>query len=461
MTERTLLLRHAAVVATMDDARTEIPDGAVLVRGDAIAAVGPTALLPSDADEVIDLAGHALLPGLVNTHHHLYQSLTRAVPAAQDASLFDWLSTLYPMWARLDPDMLHVSTLTGMAELLRSGCTTTSDHLYLFPNGGRLDDTIAAAGEIGMRFTACRGAMSVGRSAGGLPPDSLVEREDAILADMARVVAAFHDPRPRAMVQVALAPCSPFSVSAELMRETAALARSLGVRMHTHLAENDDDVAYSRERFGRTPAEYADALGWTGADVWHAHCVKLDAPGIARFAATGTGVAHCPCSNQRLGSGIAPVRAMLDAGVRVGLGVDGSASNDGADVLGEARAAMLLQRVAHGPAALSAREALALATRGGAAVLGRADIGVLAPGMAADLAAFDLDRPAYAGAAEHDPLAALVFCAPQPAALTIVGGRVVVRDGKLVTVDERAVLARHRAFARALGAPDAGPGRRA
>ncbi len=461
MSERTLLLRHATVVATMDDARTEIPDGAVLVRGDVIAAVGPTATLPAAADEVVDLTGHALLPGFVNTHHHLYQSLTRAVPAAQDASLFDWLSTLYPMWARLTPDMLHVSTLTGMAELLRSGCTTTSDHLYLFPNGSRLDDTIAAAGEIGMRFTACRGAMSVGRSAGGLPPDSLVEREDAILADMARVVAAFHDPRPRAMVQVALAPCSPFSVSAALMRETAALARTLGVRLHTHLAENDDDVAYSRERFGRTPAEYAEALGWTGADVWHAHCVKLDPAGVARFAATGTGVAHCPCSNQRLGSGIAPVRAMLDAGVRVGLGVDGSASNDGADVLGEARAAMLLQRVAHGPSALSAREALALATRGGAAVLGRADIGVLAPGMAADLAAFDLDRPAYAGAAEHDPLAALVFCAPQPAALTIVGGRVVVRDGRLATVDEHAVLARHRAFARALGAPDAGPGRRA
>jgi len=450
MRERTLLLRHATVVATMDDARREIAEGAVLVRGHVVEAVGPSAMLPDAADEVIDCRNHVVLPGLVNTHHHLYQTLTRALPAAQDAQLFGWLQTLYPVWGRMTPEMLHVSALTGLAELVLSGCTTTSDHLYLFPNGGRLDDAIGAAQAIGVRFHACRGSMSVGESAGGLPPDALVEREAAILADCERVIDAFHDPRPHAMLRVALAPCSPFSVSRDLMRESAALARARGVRLHTHLAENDDDVRYSRARFGVTPAEYADALGWTGPDVWHAHCVKLDAPGIARFAATGTGVAHCPSSNMRLGSGIAPVRAMLDAGVRVGLGVDGSASNDASHLLAETRQALLLQRTGRGPAALSAREALALATRGGAAVLGREDIGQIMPGMAADLVAFDLDAPAYAGAAEHDPVAALVFCAPQPVALSVIHGRVVVRDGRLATVDLRPILERHRAFARQL-----------
>ncbi len=450
MRERTLLLRHAAVVATMDDAGREIRDGAVLVRGHAIEAVGPSATLPDTADEVIDCRHHVVMPGLVNTHHHLYQTLTRALPAAQDADLFGWLGVLYPVWGRMTPEMLHVSALTGLAELVLSGCTTTSDHLYLFPNGSRLDDTIGAARAIGVRFHACRGSMSVGESAGGLPPDALVEREDAILADCERVIDAFHDPRPHAMLRVALAPCSPFSVSRDLMRESATLARARGVRLHTHLAENDDDVRYSRERFGATPAEYADALGWTGPDVWHAHCVKLDLPGIVRFAATGTGVAHCPSSNMRLGSGIAPVRAMLDAGVRVGLGVDGSASNDASHLLAETRQAMLLQRTGRGTAALSAREALAIATRGGAAVLGRDDIGQIAPGMAADLVAFDLDAPAYAGAAEHDPVAALVFCAPQTVALSVIQGRVVVRDGRLVTVDLQPLLERHRALAREL-----------
>jgi cytosine/adenosine deaminase-related metal-dependent hydrolase len=450
MPERTLLLRHATVVATMDDAGREIADGAVFIRGHVIAAVGPGAELPATADEVIDCGGHALLPGFVNTHHHLFQTLTRALPAAQDGDLFAWLTALYPVWSRLTPDMLHVSAQVGLAELALSGCTTTSDHLYLYPNGGRLDDTIRAATEIGMRFHACRGSMSVGASAGGLPPDALVEREDAILADSQRVVEAFHDPREHALLRVALAPCSPFSVSRDLMRESAALARSLGVGLHTHLAENDGDVAYTRERHGCTPAEYADALGWTGPDVWHAHCVKLDAPGIARFAATGTGVAHCPTSNMRLGSGVAPLRALLAARVRTGLGVDGSASNDGSHMLAEARQAMLLQRVAAGPGALSARAALRLATRGGAAVLGRADIGQLAPGMSADVVAFDLDAPAYAGAAEHDPVAALVFCAPQPAALAVINGRVVVRAGRVQTLDMPAVLARHRAFARTL-----------
>jgi len=450
MSARTLLLRHATVVATMDDARREIPDGAIFVRGNVIEHVGPSSDLPDTADEVVDLAGHVVLPGLVNTHHHLFQTLTRAVPAAQDADLFTWLAALYPRWSQLTPDMLHVSALTGLAEVMLSGCTTSSDHLYLYPNGSRLDDTIAAAQAIGIRFHACRGAMSVGVSQGGLPPDALVEREDAVLADMERVIATFHDARPLAMTRVALAPCSPFSVSPALMRESATLGRIHGVGLHTHLAENDSDVAYSRERFGCTPAQYAEAHGWVGSDVWHAHCVKLDAPGIRLFGSTGTGVAHCPSSNMRLGSGIAPVRALLDAGVDVGLGVDGSASNDGAHLLAEARQALLLQRVAGGAGALSAREALAIATRGGARVLGRTDIGQLAPGMAADVIAIDLGAVGYAGGAEHDPVAAVVLCAPAQVAWSVIDGRIVVRDGRLATIDLPRVLERHRRAARLL-----------
>ncbi len=453
MATRTLLVR-AGTVATMDDAGTEIADGGVFVRGRAIEVVGKRADLPSSADEVIDLPRHVLLPGLVNTHHHLFQTLTRALPAAQDASLFDWLSTLYPVWSRLTPPMIRTSAAMGFAELLFSGCTTTSDHLYLYPNGSRLDDTIEAAAAIGIRFHACRGSMSVGQSAGGLPPDALVEDEAAILADCERVIDAFHDPRPLAMTRIALAPCSPFSVSRGLMRETADLARERGVRLHTHLAENDSDVAYSRERFGCTPAEYAESLGWVGADVWHAHCVKLDAAGIVRFASTGTGVAHCPTSNMRLASGIAPVRAMLDAGARVGLGVDGSASNDSGHLLAEARQALLLQRVGYGAQALSARDALRLATRGGAAVLGRDDIGRLEAGCAADLVAFDLGSPAHAGAAEHDAVAALVFCASVPASLVVIDGRTVVRDGELATLALAPLQQAHRSFARRLARGD-------
>ena len=448
MSDRTLLLRHATLVATMNDADTEIADGAILIRGNVIVAVGPTATLPATADEVIDVSDHVVLPGLVNTHHHLFQTLTRAVPAAQDADLFAWLRTLYPIWCRMTPEMLHASARTGMAELMLTGCTTSSDHLYLYPNGGRLDDTIEAARELGIRFHACRGSMSVGESAGGLPPDALVEREDAILADSRRLIETYHASARFSMLRIAVAPCSPFSVSRDLMRESAHLAASYGVRLHTHLAENDDDVAYSRERFGMTPAEYADSLGWTGPHAWHAHCVKLDPGGIALFARSGTGVAHCPTSNMRLASGIAPVRAMGRAGVRVGLGVDGSASNDGSHLLAEARQALLLQRVASGPAAMSAREALALATRGGAAVLGRDDIGVLAPGMAADVAAFDLNTLDFAGGADHDPLAALVFCTPQRVALSVIDGKVVVRDGRLTTADVRDIVARQRALAR-------------
>ena len=314
----TLLLHDAALVATMDDAHREIRDGSVLIRDGEIVAVGPSAAMPATGDEVIDCRGKVVIPGLVNTHHHFFQTLTRAVPAAQDADLFGWLRTLYPMWQRLTPEMLRVSATTALVELALSGCTTTSDHLYLYPNGGRIDDTIEAARDVGMRFHACRGAMTVGESQGGLPPDSLVEREDDALRDMRRVVEAFHDPARFAMLRVACAPCSPFTVSPAFMREAAALARAYGVGMHTHLAENDDDVAYTRERFGCTPAQYAHDAGWTGDAVWHAHCVKLDEDGIRLFGETGTGVAHCPTSNMRLASGIAPVRKMRDAGVNVG-----------------------------------------------------------------------------------------------------------------------------------------------
>ncbi|WP_137177441.1 8-oxoguanine deaminase [Roseomonas sp. AR75] len=444
-----LLLRNAEVVLTMDDARRELRGGWVHVLGDAIAALGDAATPPPKAAKVIDLAGHVLMPGLVNTHHHMFQSLTRALPAAQDAELFDWLSALYPVWSRLTPDALRIAATTAMAELVLSGCTTASDHHYIFPNGCRLDDTIEAAAAIGLRFHATRGAMSLGQSQGGLPPDAVVEDEQEILRDMERVVGRFHDPAPRSMLRIGIAPCSPFSVTKELMRDAAAFARARGLRLHTHLAENDKDIDFTRERFRCTPAEYAEELGWVGPDVWHAHCVKLDAPGIALFARTGTGVAHCPCSNMRLASGIAPIPAMRAAGVKVGLGVDGSASNDAGHLLGEARQAMLLARVGHGPAAMTARQALEIATLGGASVLGRDDIGALAPGMAADLVAFDLGTLDHAGA-HHDPVAALVFCTPTRAALSVINGRIVLREGRLVTLDERAHAAAHRDAARRL-----------
>jgi len=449
----TLLIRHATLLVTMDERRREIEDGALFARDGVIEAVGLTAELPADADEVVDARDQLVIPGLVNTHHHMYQSLTRVIRPAQDAELFGWLRTLYPIWANLTPEMVRVSTQTAMAELLLSGCTTSSDHLYIYPNGVRLDDSIEAATEIGMRFHAARGAMSVGQSAGGLPPDSVVEREETILADSQRLIERWHDPGRFAMQRVVLAPCSPFSVSRELMRDAALLAREQGVSLHTHLAENDNDIAYTREKFGCTPAEYAHDLGWVGHDVWHAHCVKLDEPGIGLFARTRTGVAHCPCSNMRLASGIAPIRAMRDAGVPVGLGVDGSASNDGGHLLAEARMALLLQRVAHGPVkgpgAMSAREALEIATRGGALVLNRDDIGQLAPGMAADIATIPLATIGLAGAL-HDPLAAVLFCHVPKVRHTIVGGRFVVRDGELATLELPRLVEHHNRLAREL-----------
>ncbi len=452
----TLLIHNADCVATFDDARRELRGASVLVDGHRIAAVGPAADLPAEADEVIDARGHLVMPGMVNTHHHMTQSLTRAIPATQDAELFGWLRGLYPIWAGLTPEMVQVSTQVAMAELLLSGCTTSSDHLYIYPNGINLEDSIEAAQRIGMRFTASRGSMSLGESQGGLPPDRVVEKEDAILAETQRLIERWHDRAHGAMVNVAVAPCSPFSVSRDLMRESARLARAYGVRLHTHLAENDHDIAYTREKFDCTPAEYAQDLGWLGDDVWHAHCVKLDAPGIGLFARTRTGVAHCPCSNMRLASGIAPLRQMLDAGVPVGLGVDGSASNDGAHLVGEARQALLLARVRrsldsfgcdHGPAEMTARNVLEVATRGGAQVLGRSDIGHLAPGMCADLALFDLRTLAFAGGAVHDPVASLLLCASPQAAYTVVNGRVVVREGRLATVELEPLVERHNRLA--------------
>ena len=440
-----ILIRNAEAVVTMDAARTEIGGGDVLIRGGVIGAVGQGL---TTAGEVIEAQGCIVTPGLVNTHHHLYQTLTRAVPGGQDALLFGWLKTLYPIWARFGPEEMRVSALAGLAELALTGCTLTSDHLYLYPNGARLEDTIDAAREIGLRFHPTRGAMSIGESAGGLPPDALVEDEAAILKDMERVVDAFHDPAEGAMVRVGLAPCSPFSVSRDLMREAALLARDKGVMLHTHLAENDEDIAYSLAQFGCRPGQYAEELGWTGADVWHAHCVKLDAGEIGLFARSRTGVAHCPCSNCRLGSGIAPVRAMRDAGVKVGLGVDGSASNDAGNLAAEARQAMLLQRVANGADAMSAREALEVATLGGAEVLGRSDCGSLEPGKRADIAIWDMSGIEAAGA--WDPVAALMLCGPTKVRDLFVEGRQVVRDGHVTTLDLPRVIEDQNRLARRL-----------
>ena len=443
---KTLLIKNARVVVTMDEQRREIDNGAIYVRGNVIEQVGPTSELPQSADEVIDATGHAVIPGLVNTHHHMYQSLTRVIPTAQNGELFNWLTNLYPIWANLDSGMVHVSTLTAMSELILSGCTTSSDHLYIYPNDCRLDDSIEAAAKIGMRFHAARGSMSVGQSKGGLPPDCVVEDEKAILRDTQRLIETYHDDERHAMQRIVVAPCSPFSVSRDLMKEAAALARSHGVSLHTHLAENVNDIAYSREKFNMTPAEYAEDCGWVGHDVWHAHCVQLDDNGVYMFARTGTGVAHCPCSNMRLASGIAPIRKMVDAGVPVGLGVDGSASNDGAHMLGEVRQAMLLQRVGFGPDAMTARQALELATLGGAKVLNRDDIGALKPGMSADIVMFKLDQIGFAGAL-HDPVAALVFCTPANVNYSIINGKVVVKDGILQTIDLPLVIERHNQLA--------------
>ena len=455
-----LLVKHASILVTMDDHRREIPDGGLFIRDGFIEQVGQTQDLPGDADEILDLSGHILLPGLINTHHHFYQTLTRAVPAAQDANLFNWLKTLYPIWGRMIPDDIRISTRTALAELALSGCTAASDHLYIFPNGARLDDEIQAASEVGLRLHASRGSMSLGQSQGGLPPDAVVEDEQRILRDSQRLIEQYHDPKPGSMVQIVLAPCSPFSVTPQLMRLSAELARQYGVHLHTHLAETQDEEAFCIQKFGYRPVAYMDTLNWVGEDVWFAHSVYVNQDEIAQYAETGCGVAHCPTSNMRLASGIMPLVEMLQAGVKVGLGVDGSASNDGSHLLGEARQALLASRVRAGllgaslsgegvPPLLTARQALEVATRGSAAVLGRRDIGSLEPGKCADFFAVNLHQLDYAGAL-HDPVAAVIFCAPVRADYTVVGGKFVVKAGQLITLDLPRQVEQHNRAARRL-----------
>lgn len=449
----TLLIKNAQVVVTMDDHRREIRDGGLFIKDGFIERVGKTDQLPGKADQVLDLTGHIILPGLVNTHHHFYQTLTRVVPEAQDANLFHWLKTLYPIWARMKPEDIQISTKTALAELALSGCTTASDHLYLFPNGSRLDDEIEAALEVGLRLHASRGSMSLGESKGGLPPDSVVEEESQILKDSQRLIESYHDSSPGSFTQIVLAPCSPFSVTGDLMRESAELARQYGVQLHTHLAETEDEVDFTIQTFGKRPVAYMEEVDWIGSDVWFAHSVYVNEEEIGVYADHHCGIAHCPSSNMRLASGAAPILEMVAAGVDVGLGVDGSASNDGSHMVGEARQAMLLARLRAGMEGasrsgddnnpiMSARQALELATRGGAAVLGRTDIGSLEPGKAGDFTAINLKRIDYTGAL-HDPVAAVVFCAPVKVDYTIVGGKPVVMEGKLTTVELPALIEKH------------------
>lgn len=453
----TLLVRHAAILVTMDQARREIHDGGLFIRNGFIEQVAPTDELPPTADEILDLSDHLLLPGLINTHHHFYQTLTRVVPAAQNGNLFQWLKTLYPIWGRMTPQHIFISTQTALAELALSGCTTASDHLYIYPNGARLDDEIEAARLVGLRLQASRGSMSLGESKGGLPPDHVVESEDFILRDSQRLIESYHDHRPGAWTQIVLAPCSPFSVTADLMRESAALARQYGVHLHTHLAETQDEEVFCQQQVGYRPVAYMEQLGWIGSDVWFAHSVHVNDDEMQLYARTGCGVAHCPTSNMRLASGIAPVMRMRFLGVKVGLGVDGSASNDGSHMLEEVRQAMLVARLQAGlsgaslsgenaPALMTARQALEIATRGGAAVLGRTDIGSLEVGKCADFCAIRLDRLGYAGAL-HDPVAAVVFCAPVQVDYTVVGGKFIVKEGHLETVDLPRLIEQHNRLA--------------
>ncbi|WP_338768792.1 8-oxoguanine deaminase [Nocardia vulneris] len=426
-------------VATVDSAGTEYRHGHVVLRGNRIAAVGPGAAPPvDDSAHRIDGRGCLLTPGLVNTHHHLYQWITRGLAA--DNTLFEWLTTLYPIWAGIDEDAVRVAATGGLAALARTGCTTSTDHHYVFPREGGdvLGAEIAAAADVGLRFHPCRGSMDLGQRAGGLPPDHVVQPLDTILTDSADAVARHHDPSFDSMLRIALAPCSPFSVSSELLRESAVLARELGVRLHTHVAETIDEQDYCAQTFGCTPAEYMAQLGWVGSDVWWAHAIHLDDTAIATMAKTGTGVAHCPTSNARIGAGVARTADLVRAGVPVGLGVDGAASNEASSMVEEPRNALFYARNRGGPRAMTTRTALALATIGGARVLGRAaEIGSIEPGKLADLALWRLDTPAHAGI--DDPVTALVLGAAPPLAALLVNGREVVRDGRLVTVDEDAV----------------------
>jgi cytosine/adenosine deaminase-related metal-dependent hydrolase len=457
-----LLIESCDAVVTMDDAGSEIAGGSILIEDGVIAWVGAGQPPGAPPAERVDGRGKIALPGLVNAHHHLYQTLTRV--RATDQGLFGWLRALYPIWAGVDVEWTWAAARVGLAELALSGCTTTTDHHYVFPKTSDgldlLDAEIGSAREIGLRFHPCRGSMDLGQTQGGLPPDEIVQDTDDILAQTERAVAKFHDPAPGSMLRVAVAPCSPFSVTPRLMRESADLARRLGVRLHTHIAETRDEDDYCAATFKRRPLELLDDLGWLGPDVWLAHCVHVHKQGIGRMAASRTGAAWCPTSNQRLGSGILPVRALLDARVHVGLGVDGSASNDGGHMLAEARAGLLISRVGPGTASaargLSAREALRVATRGGASCLGRDDIGSIEVGKRGDVALFGADGVEFAGA-ESDLVAALVHCAPQRVSELVVEGRRIVRGGRLATADEAAIAAEGRRAARRIAASTAAP----
>jgi cytosine/adenosine deaminase-related metal-dependent hydrolase len=437
------LLLENGWICTLDDAGTEHPDGWVLVRDGLVEAVG--AGEPPAADERVDLAGAVVTPGLVNTHHHLYQTLTRA--RAQEATLFEWLRELYPVWAGIDAEAQYAAARTGLAELALSGCTTVFDHHYVFPAGreGLIEAEVRAARELGVRIVASRGSMDLGESEGGLPPDKLVESIDHVLAETERL-AGLQDGD--GMVQLAVAPCSPFSVTTELMVESAELARRLGLQLHTHLAETVEEDAYCRELYGCRPVEYLEQLGWVAGDVWCAHCVHLSDEDVASFGRAGVGVAHCPTSNLRLGAGVAAVRQLLDAGAPVGLGVDGSASNERSDLIFEVKQALLVARGRGGPRALTVREALRIGTRGGAAVLGRDDIGQLAPGKRADLAVWRTDGLELGGA--EDRPAGLVLSAPHRVDRLYVAGEEVVRDGHLIRADEAEIAREHRLQAKRL-----------
>jgi cytosine/adenosine deaminase-related metal-dependent hydrolase len=445
----TLLVKNADVLITLGNRQQKLPGGAIFVRDNIIEQIGLSDDLPSQADEVIDAAGLAILPGLVNTHHHFFQSLLRAVPGAQDHGLFDWLVRLFPIFSEVNNDAMHVASLTAMAEMILSGCTTSSDHLYMYPNDIRMEAQVQAAREIGIRFHVTRGSQSLGRSKGGLPPDYLVEDDARIIEDCHRVIEAFHDPSPFSMLRVGVAPCTPFSVTRDLMSESANLARSYeNVRLHTHVAETMDEVVFCEREFNQRPAQYMAELGWVGPDVWWAHSVFVNSDEIKMMAETGTGVAHCPSSNMRLGSGISPIREMLDAGVNVGIGVDGSASNDTGHVFDEARHAVLLQRVLGGAGNFSVQEGLDLATKGGAAVLGReAEIGSLEVGKAADFIGVNLNTLSMAGGAVHDPLAALLLCRVDKVDLSVINGKIVVQNGTLQTIDLESHIARHNEIA--------------
>ncbi len=443
----TLLLKSTRLLVTMDERRRKIPDGGIFCRDGVIEAVGPTVALPPEADQVIDASNMVVMPGLINTHHHLYQTLTRALPAVQDAELFEWLSYLYPVWAEMTAEAVHNSALVGLAELLLTGCTTASDHLYLVPQDSSHDDEIRAARELGIRFHPSRGSMSLGKSEGGLPPDSVVQTEDEIIADCERLYNAYHDPDRYSMLRIVIAPCSPFSVTGESMKRSAAWARERNLTLHTHVAETLDEEEFCLEKFGCRPVEYMRRLDWVGPDVWYAHAIFLNEQEISLMAETDTGVAHCPSSNMRLGSGIAPIREYLDAGVRVGLAVDGSASNDSSHMLAEARMALLLQRVTKGASALTVEETMEMATLGGARVLGRDDLGSLEAGKAADFIGVDLDRLEYAGAACHDPMGSLIMCTPPTVDLSVIQGRIVVDGGEIPGFDLERASARQNELA--------------